>query len=121
MVAALPLEAEFSGWKYEIHSGQQANKRVRDPIKGFTSSQQDQNRRVQVTGACECVGLVGPLLGGGHGYLQGFYGLLSDNLISARLVLANGEAISVSAAETPGKSEKQLPLQQFRFDFNLPT
>ncbi|RDW63408.1 hypothetical protein BP6252_10953 [Coleophoma cylindrospora] len=52
-----------------------------------------------VTGACECVGLVGPLLGGGHGYLQGFYGLISDNLISARVVLANGEAVSVSATE----------------------
>ncbi|KAI0125392.1 FAD-dependent oxygenase [Xylariales sp. AK1849] len=54
-----------------------------------------------VTGACECVSFVGPLLGGGHGYLQGFYGLISDNLVSARVVLATGDAISVSATENP--------------------
>ncbi|KAK6073257.1 FAD-dependent oxygenase [Seiridium cupressi] len=54
-----------------------------------------------VTGSCECVSLVGPLLGGRYGYLQGFYGLISDNLISARLVLGNGDAISVSAKENP--------------------
>ncbi|KFY48029.1 hypothetical protein V495_01670 [Pseudogymnoascus sp. VKM F-4514 (FW-929)] len=52
-----------------------------------------------VTGACECVGLVGALLGGGHGYLQGFHGLISDNLISARVVLATGDVISVSATQ----------------------
>ncbi|KIM94075.1 hypothetical protein OIDMADRAFT_136488 [Oidiodendron maius Zn] len=52
-----------------------------------------------VTGACECVSLLGPLLGGGHGYLQGFYGLISDNLISARVVLATGDVISVSATQ----------------------
>ncbi|KAH8645772.1 putative FAD-dependent oxygenase [Xylariales sp. PMI_506] len=51
------------------------------------------------TGACECVSLVGPLLGGGYGYLQGFYGLVTDILISARVVLGNGDIISVSANE----------------------
>lgn len=58
-----------------------------------------------VTGACECVGLVGPLLGGGHGYLQGFYGLVSDNLISARVVLWDGSVIVVSAKQNSGPSE----------------
>jgi FAD/FMN-containing dehydrogenase len=58
-----------------------------------------------VTGACECVGLVGPLLGGGHGYLQGFYGLVSDNLISARVVLWDGSVIVVSAKQNSGASE----------------
>ena len=61
-------------------------------------------RRYLVTGACQCVSLVGPLLGGGHGYLQGLYGLISDNLISARVVLANGEAISISATQNSGAS-----------------
>jgi hypothetical protein len=61
--------------------------------------------RYLVTGACECVGLLGPLLGGGHGYLQGFYGLISDNLISARVVLATGDVISVSATNHSGTSE----------------
>lgn len=57
--------------------------------------------RSTVTGACECTGMVAPMLGGGHGWLQGRDGLLADNLISARLVLANGSAITVSETEHP--------------------
>lgn len=48
-----------------------------------------------VTGACDCVGFTSPVLGGGHGWLQGRYGLMLDNLVSARLVLADGTAITV--------------------------
>jgi hypothetical protein len=54
-----------------------------------------------VTGVCECVGSVAPLLGGGHGLLQGEYGLLADQLVSARLVLANSTAIKVSNTSHP--------------------
>jgi FAD/FMN-containing dehydrogenase len=39
------------------------------------------------------------VLGGGHGWLQGQYGLAADQLISARLTLANGTAITVSSYE----------------------
>jgi hypothetical protein len=49
-----------------------------------------------VSGTCECVGFAGPMLGGGHGFLQGYYGLVADQLVSARVVLANGTAITVS-------------------------
>ncbi|PVH97527.1 FAD-binding domain-containing protein [Periconia macrospinosa] len=52
-----------------------------------------------VAGACACTGFISPMLGGGHGWLQGQYGVMSDNLISARVVLANGSAITVSNAE----------------------
>lgn len=41
------------------------------------------------------------MLGGGHGILQGRYGLLADNLVSARMVIANGTAITVSLESNP--------------------
>ncbi|KAJ6436729.1 FAD binding domain-containingprotein [Purpureocillium lavendulum] len=43
-----------------------------------------------VTGACECVSYMGPGLGGGHGWLQGRYGLIADQFQSMNVVLANG-------------------------------
>ncbi|KAM0717478.1 hypothetical protein Q7P37_007330 [Cladosporium fusiforme] len=57
--------------------------------------------KMAVTGACECTGMVAPMLGGGHGWLQGQEGLMADNLISARVVLANGTAVTVSETEHP--------------------
>ncbi|TVY90066.1 FAD-linked oxidoreductase, partial [Lachnellula willkommii] len=48
-----------------------------------------------VTGTCECVGYMGPGLGGGHGWLQGRYGLVSDQYVSLNVVLANGSLITV--------------------------
>ncbi|KAF8847502.1 FAD-binding domain-containing protein [Acephala macrosclerotiorum] len=54
-----------------------------------------------VTGTCECTSILGPLLGGGHGVLQGEHGLLIDNLVSARLILANGSAVTVSSSSHP--------------------
>jgi FAD/FMN-containing dehydrogenase len=52
-----------------------------------------------VTGLCECVSAIGPLLGGGHSILQAKHGFAADNLVSARLVLADGKAITVSETE----------------------
>jgi FAD/FMN-containing dehydrogenase len=49
-----------------------------------------------VTGTCECVSYLGPGLGGGHGWLQGRYGLISDQFLSMRIVLANGDVKIVS-------------------------
>ncbi|KOS42114.1 hypothetical protein ACN38_g7039 [Penicillium nordicum] len=43
-----------------------------------------------VTGTCECVSLIGPALGGGHGWLQGHHGLVSDQFVSMNVVLADG-------------------------------
>lgn len=54
-----------------------------------------------VSTGCDCVGYLAPILGGGHGWLQGRYGLAADQLISARLVLANGTAITVTEENNP--------------------
>ncbi|KAI0376618.1 FAD binding domain protein [Hypomontagnella monticulosa] len=43
-----------------------------------------------VTGGCECTSILGPGLGGGHGFLQGRYGLISDQFVSMNVVLADG-------------------------------
>ncbi|KAK7914201.1 hypothetical protein PG985_011904 [Apiospora marii] len=48
-----------------------------------------------VTGACECVGYLGPGLGGGHGWLQGHHGLISDQYLSFNVVLANGSLVTI--------------------------
>jgi FAD/FMN-containing dehydrogenase len=44
-----------------------------------------------VTGGCECTSLLGPGLGGGHGFLQGRHGLIADQFVSMNIVLANGD------------------------------
>lgn len=54
-----------------------------------------------VHGLCECTSIIGPLMGGGHSALQGFYGYSSDNLVSARVVLADGSAVTASATQYP--------------------
>jgi FAD/FMN-containing dehydrogenase len=40
-------------------------------------------------------------MGGGHGWLQGQYGLPADQVVSARLVLPNGDLITVSDTSHP--------------------
>ncbi|KAJ7762619.1 hypothetical protein B0H16DRAFT_1719067 [Mycena metata] len=54
-----------------------------------------------VTGMCECTSLAGPLLGGGHGFLQGKYGLMIDQLVEARVVLADGTLVTANAEKYP--------------------
>ncbi|PWI72468.1 FAD binding domain protein [Purpureocillium lilacinum] len=50
-----------------------------------------------VTGSCECVSLLGPGLGGGHGFLQGRYGLVSDQFVAMDVVLADGSLRTIDA------------------------
>ncbi|KAK8034591.1 hypothetical protein PG993_009586 [Apiospora rasikravindrae] len=50
-----------------------------------------------VTGICECTSLLGPGLGGGHGWNQGRYGLGLDQIVEANLVLGDGSGVVVSA------------------------
>ncbi len=52
-------------------------------------------------GTVGSTGISGLTLGGGVGFLMGSYGLTCDNLISADLVTAAGEALKASADDNP--------------------
>ncbi|KAL4811850.1 hypothetical protein BDW67DRAFT_194306 [Aspergillus spinulosporus] len=52
-----------------------------------------------VHGLCECVSIIGPLLGGGHSVLQGAHGFAADNLVSARVALHDGTVVTASATQ----------------------
>ena len=55
----------------------------------------------KATGAGECAGFTGAAFGGGHGFLQGQYGLIADNIMEARLILGNGSIATASASSNP--------------------
>jgi FAD/FMN-containing dehydrogenase len=50
-------------------------------------------------GSCPCVGVGGASLGGGHGRLQGEYGLIVDNIVKLRVALWDGTILDVSATQ----------------------
>jgi FAD/FMN-containing dehydrogenase len=54
-----------------------------------------------VLGQCPGVGAAGVTLGGGLGWLSGLHGASCDNLLSARLVTADGRILSVDADHNP--------------------
>ena len=54
-----------------------------------------------VVGQCPGVGAAGLTLGGGLGWLSGLHGAACDNLLSARVVTADGRILSVDAVRNP--------------------
>ena len=52
-------------------------------------------------GCCTCTGFMAPVLGGGHGFLQGVHGLPADQLLEARVVLGDGSVVTTSADSYP--------------------
>ncbi|KAF5857331.1 hypothetical protein ETB97_005946 [Aspergillus alliaceus] len=53
------------------------------------------------TGSGACVGMISPTLGGGVGRLSGIHGIISDQLLSVRMVTANGSMVTASEKENP--------------------
>ncbi|MCB9737092.1 MAG: FAD-binding oxidoreductase [Deltaproteobacteria bacterium] len=51
------------------------------------------------TGSCPSVGVAGLTLGGGIGFSSRHWGLMADNLVGARVVLASGEVVDCSETE----------------------
>lgn len=56
---------------------------------------------VPVTGTVKAVGLTGLTLAGGYGLLAGTHGLALDNLVAARVVLADGTAVTADTDRNP--------------------
>ncbi|MBV9684753.1 MAG: FAD-dependent oxidoreductase, partial [Solirubrobacterales bacterium] len=52
-------------------------------------------------GSCPSVGIAGHALGGGMGLAGRQFGLTADNLLSARIVTADGRLLTVSAHQNP--------------------
>lgn len=69
-----------------------------------------------MTGCCECVGYVGPALGGGHGWLQGRHGLIADQFESMNIVLSNGTLATIDS-----KSELWWALKGAGHNFGIVT
>ncbi|KAF2181509.1 FAD-binding domain-containing protein [Zopfia rhizophila CBS 207.26] len=60
------------------------------------------SKGMEVTvGSCPCTGVLGISLGAGIGRLQGKYGYLNDNMVSIRLLLANGTVVEASKDSNP--------------------
>ncbi|EQB53082.1 hypothetical protein CGLO_07231 [Colletotrichum gloeosporioides Cg-14] len=52
-------------------------------------------------GSCPTTGVIGVAFGAGLGRLQGKYGFLHDNMVSCKLVLADGSVVMVSEETNP--------------------
>ncbi|KAJ4988300.1 FAD-linked oxidoreductase-like protein 18 [Stagonosporopsis vannaccii] len=63
---------------------------------GEVQSYLNHHSRIIVSGANPSVGIVGWLTGGGHGFLSSTYGMGSDNLLEATVVLPNGSIVTVN-------------------------
>lgn len=91
----LPFKVVRELTKFEMLCGSDRNSQVRTSQVSWEGVL----LKSAATGVCECTGLLGPALGGGHGFTQGLYGLAVDNIISARVLLGNGTLVSVSENE----------------------
>jgi hypothetical protein len=61
-----------------------------------------------LAGTCNCVGVLGAILGGGYSNLGGQFGMGVDDVLSLDIVKANGEAITLSSTHLTTEAEKDL-------------
>ncbi|CDR88947.1 related to 6-hydroxy-D-nicotine oxidase [Sporisorium scitamineum] len=73
--------------------------RLGDVVKGLWH--QGNGRRAMSTGTCPGVGVGGLSLCGGFGPMSRKWGLTTDNILGADLVLANGSMVTVSETQHP--------------------
>ena len=68
---------------------------------GVLTDRLARERLVVPVGWCRSVGVTGAVLGGGYGVLGRYYGLGSDHLRAARVLLADGRTVRAAADEHP--------------------
>lgn len=61
-----------------------------------------------LTGTCNCVGVLGAILGGGYSNLGGQYGLGVDDVLSLDIVKADGQPVTLSSTNLTNEDEKDL-------------
>ena len=59
------------------------------------------NNTLIATGICNCIGILGAILGGGVGNLMGLHGLGVDNVLSMNVVTPAGKAVTVTPPTDP--------------------
>lgn len=70
-------------------------------LSGEVARAAGQHGLAPVLGQCPGVGATGVTLGGGLGWLAGLFGASCDNLLSARLITADSQALDVNAQTDP--------------------
>jgi hypothetical protein len=70
-------------------------------LSGEVARAAGQHGLAPVLGQCPGVGASGVILGGGLGWLSGLHGASCDNLLSARIVAADGRVLTADAERDP--------------------
>ena len=70
-------------------------------LSGEVARAAGRHRLVPVLGQCPGVGASGVMLGGGLGWLSGLHGASCDNLLSARVVTADGRVLAADRERNP--------------------
>jgi len=70
-------------------------------LSGEVARAAGQHRLAPVLGQCPGVGASGVILGGGLGWLSGLHGASCDNLLSARVVAADGRVLIADSERNP--------------------